>query len=166
MARRIAAHFNLPLFGKDVIKETLFDTLGWSDRARSKQLSHASIALLYRMLEIELAAGRACMLESNFDSELAATDLQAVRARYPFNPLQIQCTTDPEELLARLRHRTAIRERHPGHVDALWVPELRPETIPWRSPPIEIGGPVIELDTTDFDAIDYDELFAEIARYL
>lgn len=33
LARRIATDLRLPLLAKDAIKETLFDTLGWSDRA-------------------------------------------------------------------------------------------------------------------------------------
>ena len=35
-----------------------------------------------------------------------------------------------------------------------------------RSEPLDIGGRRVEIDTTDFEAIDYQTLFTEIAQAL
>ncbi len=69
LARRLATDLHLPLLAKDVIKETLFETLGWSDRAWSRRLGAATMALLYKLLEEQLRAGRPCIVECNFYSD-------------------------------------------------------------------------------------------------
>src|SRR5688500_5640391 len=53
---QLADALGLALFSKDMFKEILFDTLGWSDRAWSRRLGVASIALLVRVAEAELRA--------------------------------------------------------------------------------------------------------------
>lgn len=162
VARLAAEGRAVPLFSKDMIKETLFDTLGWRDEAWSRKLSQASMALLARWLEAQVVAGRPCIVEANYRVELATPELSAIHARHPFRPIQILCQTAPEVLVARLQHRTAVRERHPGHLDPVWTPRLRPSEVTWRSEPIGIGGTVIEVDTTEFDAVDYDGVYAQV----
>ncbi len=66
LARRLADDFRLPLLAKDAIKETLFETLGWGDRAWSRRLGTATMALLYLLLEEHLRAGQPCIVECNF----------------------------------------------------------------------------------------------------
>ena len=47
LARPLAAALGLPLIGKDLIKEALFDALGTGDRAWSRRLGGASYEVLY-----------------------------------------------------------------------------------------------------------------------
>jgi predicted kinase len=164
LARRLAAHFRLPLMTKDTIKETLFDTLGCGDRAWSKRLSGASMALLYRFAEAQVASSRSCIIEANFSASLASPALRELRQRHPFDPVQIQCRVETSVLIDRLRQRALSRERHPGHLDQATLHSLRRETVQERLEPLAIGGQLIELDTTDFDAIDHEALFAQITR--
>ena len=63
LARRLATDLRLPLLAKDAIKETLFDTLGWSDRVWSRRLGAVTFTLLYMLLEEQLRAGRSCVVE-------------------------------------------------------------------------------------------------------
>jgi hypothetical protein len=58
--------------------------------------------------------------------------------------------------------RFASGERHPGHMDHLREAYLNTSLIH----PLALGGHVIELDTTSFEAIDYEALFAQIRRIL
>jgi hypothetical protein len=46
IARPLARQLGVPLLGKDVIKEALFDVLGTGDRAWSRRLGAASYAVL------------------------------------------------------------------------------------------------------------------------
>jgi len=164
LAQRLAAHFSLPLMTKDTIKETLLDTLGCGDQAWSKQLSGASMALLFGFAESQIAAGRSCIIEGNFAAHLAGPTLLELRQRYPFVPIQIQLRAEASVLVERLRRRALSRERHPGHLDQESLLTLRCETVRERLDTIAIGGQLIELDTTDFSAVDREALFARIGR--
>jgi predicted kinase len=163
LPRLAAAGIALPVFTKDGFKESLFESLGCEDRAWSARLGKASTLLLWHVLEQELAAGRSCLLESNFHSRLATPELAALRARRPFTLLQLVCRTEPEVLITRLRRRTG---RHPGHLDPEWVPTLRAETLPWRSEPLALESEILEVDTTDWAKVDVEGITAWIAaRY-
>ena len=78
LATRLAADLRLPLLTKDRIKEILFDTLGWSDRAWSQRLGTATMELLYADLEAQLAAGCPSVIESNFRVEWAGPRFASV----------------------------------------------------------------------------------------
>jgi len=51
LAKAVATKFNLPLITKDSLKEILFDTIGWQDRAWSRRLGSASFSLLHYILD-------------------------------------------------------------------------------------------------------------------
>jgi hypothetical protein len=52
--------------------------------------------------------------------------------------------------------------RHPGHVDRSNFDEFKTSLLEGVYKNLDIGGKVIELDTTDFSTIDYDQLFESI----
>jgi predicted kinase len=174
LARRLAAAFVLPLMTKDTIKESLFETLGAdcsqsaSDRAWSRRLGGASMELLYLYVESQLAAGRSCVVEGNFVAAYGTPAFRRLAARYAFLPVQVNCVADPAVLAARFRERALSGERHPGHRDHLpRGPRLDSPTdvrypLPGRFAPMDIGGHVIELDTSDFARLDYEGLCARI----
>src|SRR5919204_5239031 len=66
LGRRLAGELGLPFLGKDLIKESLFDTLGVGDREWSRKLGRATVELLFVLMESELAAGRSFLVECNF----------------------------------------------------------------------------------------------------
>ena len=59
VGRQLAARLQIPFLGKDLFKETLFDSLGWQDRDWSRRLGGASMALLFRVAAALLNATRA-----------------------------------------------------------------------------------------------------------
>jgi predicted kinase len=166
IAKRIADRFSLPLMGKDSFKEALFDALGWKDRAWSKRLSRASLAMLFQFMEAQLAARCSCVVESNFRTEFDSARFVDLRERYAFEPVQIQCITDGGVLVARFKRRAESGERHPGHCDHLNYEEFEKTLLGGRLEPLAIGGRIIEVDTTDFNAINYTGVFAEVSRAL
>jgi predicted kinase len=166
LGRRLAADLTLPFIYKDGIKEILFDQLGWSDRAWSRTLGLATYALLYHFVEIELAARRAFIVESNFHPTHATPRFAALRARYGFRPFQVLCRTEGATLLARYRARTASGERHPGHVDQTVIEELKEQLATGRADPLDLAGPRWEVDTTDPARMDYAGLLAAIRQYV
>lgn len=100
------------LVSKDNIKEFLFDTQPSGDRNWSRTLGRASIAAMYAMAEVFLASGRTVLLESAFDAEFAASDIQALKA----DSIEVYCYASPAVLEQRFAQR-AETSRHPGHLD-------------------------------------------------
>jgi nicotinamide riboside kinase len=163
LAQRLASHFSLPLMTKDMIKEILFDTLGWSDAAWSQRLGQASTALLLRFAQAQLAAQRSCVIDCNFVAKQATAGLLSLQQRHPFEPIQILCRADYAILIERLMRRADAGERHPGHIDHIRVADFSIAYLQAQSEPLAIGGQLIELDTTDFAAIDYTALWEQLA---
>jgi predicted kinase len=165
LARRLAAEVRLPLVEKDGIKERLFDTLGWSDRAWSRRVGGATYELLFHFTEVLLAAGQSLIVESNFYPDHAARFL-ALQAQYPFAPLQVVCRTEGAVLWRRFQERSESGERHPGHVDQQNYAEFRTALLRGESPPLALDGPILPVDTTDFAVIDYARLFQAVREVL
>jgi predicted kinase len=165
LACRLGADLRLPVMTKDTIKETLFEHLGWSDRAWSRRLGGASVEVLYTFAEDMIAAGWSCIVEANFAARYATPAFQRIALRHPFHPLQVNCVAAPEVLRERFWRRSRSGERHPGHQDHL-PPDRLDAPIPGRLPLLDIGGDVIELDTSDWETLDYEGLLAQIRQLI
>jgi predicted kinase len=158
LGRRLAKALSLPFINKDGIKESLFETLGWKDREWSQQLGRAGAELLWYFAEAQLAAARSLIIESNFDPTIATSRLLALKAKVDFEPFQVQCIAAGEILFQRFKARAESGERHPGHVDYLNYAEFQSTLTRPRHYTLEIGGSTVEVDTTDFQQIDYERL--------
>ena len=139
----LAERLGLPLLAKDDIKEALFDELGHSDREWSRRLGRATYEVLFAVARRLLEAGASCILESNF------SDAAPLRALPPARIVQIFCNAPDDVVLERY----ANRERHPGHLDAEIVEELRTRLAAEEWRPLELDGTLIEVETsTPIDA--------------
>lgn len=166
LGSQIASQFHLPMLAKDEIKVILFDCLGWSDRPWSKKLSKASNQLLIQIAKSLLSAGQSIIIESNFPALEVSQQIIALTLGIPCRILQVLCVAEGEILVERFIQRWESGERHPGHVDDQSLAEIRSTLLPGRLAPLDLEGPVIEIDTTDFSKIDYASLFALIRLYL
>lgn len=164
LGKRIARELHLPFVHKDGIKELLFDRLGWSDRVWSRKVGIASYAMLYYFVEAQLSAGRSCIVESNFNATYDTEQFLTLKAKYDFDPLQICCMADGEVLFQRFKKRAEAGDRHPGHVETLNLEEFKPGLLRGRDEVMGIGGTVVEVDTTDFERVDYEGLVEEVRR--
>jgi predicted kinase len=152
----------MPFLYKDGIKETLFDTLGWSNCEWSRKLGVATYGLLFHLLEMELAAGRSLVVESNFDAQRDGPRFLALRDRYGFHLVQVCCVADGAVLLERFRSRAATNERHSGHVEVANMAEFEPVLLRGRLDPLPLDGPIIEVDTTDFAQVDVEAITRQV----
>ncbi|MCX6049790.1 MAG: AAA family ATPase [Chloroflexi bacterium] len=162
LGRRLAQALGWPFVHKDGIKEMLFEHLGGSDRTWSKQLGRASSELLYYFAETQLIVGRSLVIESNFDPAFATPRLLALQEKYGFVPIQIQCQAEGDVLFRRFQKRSESGERHLGHGDHLNYAEFKTVLLNGAVHRLAIGGPVFEIDTTDFQKIDYSVLIGAI----
>lgn len=164
LGQSIAAAFHLPFIYKDGIKERLFDTLGWSDREWSKKLGFATYAILDYFMEVQLGAGVSFIVESNFAPDSGTQTFLKLKAQYDFEPFQIQCRTEGTVLLSRYKDRAESGQRHPGHVDTSTYAEFKEGLLKGKLDALDIGGTLYEIDTTDFEHINYEALFEAIRR--
>lgn len=139
LAVPLAARLGLPLIGKDILKETLFDHIpipaGVEPAAWSKVLGGASMELLWRLGGVAPAA----VLEANFRP---GSDYERAKLAALSGPLvEVYCRCPPA--LAARRYADRHAGRHPTHVSSTISPGLLAEF----DRPMAIG-PVIEVDTT------------------
>jgi predicted kinase len=158
----LRARLGWPLLAKDAIKESLFDALGWSDRAWSKQLSGASYALMFDVACELAGSGTSCMLEGNFRWEETHHRFARLAGVRDVRFVQVFCTADADALLARMRSRIAAKERHPGHVDAATAAELEDELRNRPLRPLPLGGQSLSFDSTR-DSVE--ELVAQVVEH-
>jgi predicted kinase len=165
LGRQISSQFKIPFISKDGFKEKLFDTLGWSDRAWSKKLSGASYEMMFYALEELLEVGQSFVLEANFDPKVHSEPLAKITQKFQTRVVQIHCVTDPEILLERFKSRWERGERHPGHADHVTMPEME-LLVKQKILPLELPGPVFQLDTTELANLETSALFAAIEAEL
>jgi predicted kinase len=113
LARELATRYRWALIAKDFIKEPLLDALGADDAARSRLLSDASFACLFRIAHELRLAGVSFLLEGNFrtgEHEGALRD-----ALGDASLVQVLCRVAESERVERLRARANDPSRHRGH---------------------------------------------------
>ncbi len=62
-------------------------------------------------------------------------------------------------MLERFKQRSESGERHLGHVDDQNYEEFKALLVNNTHQVLDIGGEVLEIDTTDFASIDYQSIF-------
>lgn len=161
IGRRLASDLHVPFINKDLIKESLFDSLGTDDRHWSMRLGVASIELLFKLIESHLQAGQPVLAESNYRREFDLPRFQDFRLRYAFRVVEVHCKTERQVLQTRLRQRGGGRERHPGHNDIEILDEIDEALRDGVFDPLAVGA-VIAVDTTGFEQVDYDATLASV----
>ncbi len=165
LARTLADALHVPLLMKDTIKESLFDSLGWTDRAWSRKVGQASYRLLYVWLEVLVRSGTSCMVEANFRPSFDTQHFARLQRRHGVRLLQLLCSADTEVVIQRFEKR-ARQDRHPGHVDADNLEEFRNVLRTWDMSPLAVHGDIIHVDTTTQESVRYDNLLILAKRFL
>ena len=163
LARSLSQALNLPLISKDDVKDILFDTLGWKDRQWSMKLGEASFEILFHLLECQLKANKSAVVETAFIPQYHNERFLDLLGKYDFRPMHIVCTADYKVLYERFIKRTKSNERHPGHVDHLMTYDQFVNLLSERKyASLDIEGSILEIDTTDFNTVDYEGLLTAI----
>ncbi len=162
VGRELATGLGLPFFSKDGIKERLFDDLGHSDREWAHKLSGTTHVVLNHVFEQLLEAKIGFVMEANFNPAYDAEKYRAWQAKHGFRLVQILCHADGEVVYQRFKERVERGERHPGHCDGANAEPFREYLLAGKCAPLEVPGPVIEVDTTQFDRVDYGAIVARI----
>lgn len=149
LAHKLSNNVQMPLFSKDVIKEHMFDVLGFSDREYSKKIGAASYAILYTFIEELLKQKVSLITETAFSSEYDSAIFNDLIDTYNCKALQLVCNPDPKVLYSRFVHRSQSVERHPGHVDHEFYKEFEEKFVMNTYIPLSINGRTIVVDTSE-----------------
>ena len=166
LAKFLAKELGLPLVSKDSIREVLFDQLGWKDRAWAQLLGRASINLMFYFAEAQLEAGCSLIMDNSFAPTLSTARFQAFQIQYKTGIIQIVCNADAETLFRRFYDRARSGDRHLGHGDEAVLDELRANLSKELSQIMDLGGPVISVDTTDFTQVDHGAIARQVEAIL
>lgn len=178
LARRLAADLNLPLIYRDGIKESFFDAVGQASREELDKLGTGSYGIMFHICEQLVSARVSHVLESNFISKMASPRFWQLQEQYPVQMVQVHLTAPLEILAHRSVERVKSRERHPVHHKEYAALELSPEQIQHllQNPhlitsqmdfePLDLPCPLIQIDTTDFDRVDYDRVLGRLHALL
>jgi predicted kinase len=161
VAKRLSQYFGVPLLSKDIFKERIFDELGWSDKEWSLKVSVAAHRMMDYVIDEELKVGHSLIVEANFKPAIDSERFRRLQDTHQALLIQILCWAQGDVLFERYwtRHHT---DRHPGHVEAATRDEQRRGLAPGKCEPLSIQGTTIEVDTTDFDQVNYPAIFAAI----
>jgi predicted kinase len=158
IARELALRLQLPLVAKDDIKESLYDSLGWSDLEWSRKLGRATWEAMFVLMERFLTAGASAIFESNFYPEWHRERLTLLHERAPYVLFEVYCIADP----ATLARRNNERDRHPGHH---WSSGITPElAATWAdaNAPLDLGPHALRVDTSDPESFDLSGIIRRI----
>jgi predicted kinase len=153
IAAALRDRLGLPLIAKDALKEALGDALRFDgDRHASQRLGVATFRVQLAVVRELLEAGVSLIVEGNF--------------RYPewFELLppaeitQLHVWAAPEILGERMLKRDT--HRHPVHYDREAAGEIVERAAAGEWLPLQIGGRLIEIDTTIWP--DLDEVLSAI----
>jgi predicted kinase len=165
VATRLARRYALPVVAKDAIKESLFDTLGTGSARWSRQLSNASFAAMFVVASEILVARGSLLLEGNFRVKEHESAMRALLAKRECALVQILCRLPEPRRRERLERRAARAERHPGHLDSLFL--RRESTRADRADEfLDLPGAQIVHDTTADDAEPWNRLVQQLDAML
>ncbi|HZM22293.1 MAG TPA: ATP-binding protein [Anaerolineales bacterium] len=162
LAKWLSHELKFPLVSKDRIRENLFDRLGWKDRKWARELGKASVDMMFYFARAELEVGHSIIMDNSFYPPVSTPRFQALKEQYNATSVQIVCDSDRETLFQRFKARAETGHRHPGHGDQQVLEELYTNLANNSSPLLEIGGSVIEVDTTDFAEVDYQKILKQV----
>lgn len=144
LGRSVAASLGIPSLRSDLIKESLFDSIGYSTLAWSEFLTIVARDMALSLLP---SVGP-CVFD------VFITPEQARRQLVPLvdTIIELHCAVPYDIAWRRFVERARSGHRHPGHLDAdvtldFFVSSLEPQHV---DRPFGLGGPVREISTTDF----------------
>ena len=102
------------------------------------------------------------VVESNFQAEVAGPKLGGLIEKHEYSCVQLLCKAEGGMLVERFRERAESGERHPGHVDATTYDEMEPQLRRGSIEPLQLAGPLLEIDTSDFDVLNWEGILQTV----
>jgi predicted kinase len=159
LARRISKRLGIPCFNKDDIKEILADHVGYRNREENLKLSFATFHVMVYAMKNILDVSNSLVLESNF-RDFEYRHIKEYLEKVNVRLVTLYLKAEPDVLYDRFKKR--LETRHHAH-KSVGLPAYEDfvkhvdDYASWS-----YDKPLIEVDTTDPDAVDFDRLIEEI----
>lgn len=165
LAEKIQAATGFHRVSKDHLKEHLFDVIEYRDRQWSRELGILAFPLFMGIVEMYLKRGESVIIDNPFVHVDDLAWFEKFVELYDTQIIQIHLMADPTVLRQRFIERANIH-RHPGHNDALEevLDEFDARWFNKSFIPLPIGTKTKIVDTTDFGAMNHDEILQWIQR--
>ena len=177
-AARVKNYFPaLTTLSYDTIKERYFDEYGFDNMEEKQRVNDMSLAAFYTFLEDTMRAKKNILIEYPFN-KTHEQKLRAIVSSHGYKAATIRLTGNYRALYERAVHRDVHEPRNPGHLLRAYhkgIPVKPEDVIP--EPDFEsfvaacerknyriVIGKAFTVDVTDYDAVDYASLFAEIEK--
>lgn len=155
-------HYNLPFIYKDLIKESLFDTLGIADSEWSGKLGYSSVVLLYKLLDEILSAKKSLIFESAFLGYKESGNTKNIIEKYHAKPIEIHCNASSEIIIERFKKREKSSERHKGHHRSNVIQDLEERLLHGVYGSLSLDNNVVQWQTDDFAKLSLSDLITKI----
>lgn len=174
LSKDIANRLMIPVISKDMIKEILFDEIGFNSREEKVKLGFASMKLMYYVARQLMNAQKSFVLENNFEND-SIQDLLFLINETSYSIIHIHVTGDYPIIYERFINRDQSEERHLGHVlnskyPCVNIHEYKKPTFEEFVESIRSRGMdnfkitehKILIDNTDFSKVHLDDIMQEI----
>ena len=164
LAPLLADRLPLPLLSKDRLRQIFYAAFNAETREESGRLLGPAFVVYYDLISELLRSGVGVVAECNFHRGVSEPELRPVAALG--TPVIVHCQVDRALSVRRFieRHQRNLPERRYAF-DGERIAELERGILQdaWEfAEPVEIGAPVLRVDTTDGYAPDLDGIVAFI----
>lgn len=163
-ALHLSKAIHVPCFIKDTFKIALCQSISIADRNESSRFSAVTFDAMMYAAERMMEAGYPVIIEGNFvPAGVKKTDesmrIRQLISRYGYLSLTFKFTGNTEVLYKRFMEREKSPDR--GQVNTLGFEPSLKDFSSWchNLDGFDAGGKIIEVDTTDFAAVDYEMYF-------
>ena len=159
LALRLAKDLKYELYSKDEFKEKEFNKLRHRPTAlQMKNLESKSWDLTYSAVKNAVSKNTALIIEGNFMRPQKRQIIKAINKDSVV--VEVYCRARGLASFKRFVRRNESGERHRGHRDRVFYPVVFMESVvgiigitPYK--PFKLSDNFIEVDTTDFNNVDY-----------
>ncbi|MCI9336552.1 MAG: ATP-binding protein [Lachnospiraceae bacterium] len=170
-AERLSQALQIPCLIKDTFKTALCNTVPIEDRKMSSRFSAVTFDGMLYVAEKLLEVGCPLMLEGNFvpagvKDRDEAEAIRTLLEKYQAVSLTFKFKGDTHVLHRRFAEREKLPER--GQANRIGSQVLYEDFDKWchNMDSFDIGGKIIQIDTTDFALVDYEEMIQEARQFM
>ena len=153
----------MPVLAKDAIWDAMADALDVRTPEQRRSALKGTFAVYYLIMRQLLEAGVGLIAEHNFRRGIAEPELEPCLLLS--RALIVHCQTSMEVSASRFIQRYHRGERHRASFDEERIPLLLAGEVPdsWQTAePLDLGVPVLRVDTTNEYAPSFEEITAFI----
>lgn len=167
-AKRLSKQLNVPYLIKDTFKIALCENIEVSNRSESSRFSTVTFDAMMYVVERMFETGYPIIIEGNFvpagiKKVNEAGIIKQLIDSYGYDSLTFKFTGNTQVLHKRFVEREETEER--GQVNKIGSEVSYSDFNQWchNLDSFDVGGKVVEVDTSDFDIVDFDGYY-ELAR--